>query len=194
MAGTGSYFQTYLKRALANLEAADRERTGEPPAAPAFDTASTGASSSRSFSFSLLDLTLILLSRSLAPCLALVSAAERRHPRHADPLEVVARARLDAAAERQAAGAALDVWLCGSERRGKRRAEGVELVGRRRSVRSTRRFEFSPFSSGCVVVSTPSLAVRSERRPANFVCLSRLSRASDDKESCRRIARLQRRG
>lgn len=31
MAGTGSYFQTYLKRALANLEAADRERTLEMP-------------------------------------------------------------------------------------------------------------------------------------------------------------------
>ncbi|GAA5933192.1 hypothetical protein JCM3775_002563 [Rhodotorula graminis] len=45
MAGTGSYFQTYLKRALANLEAADRERTGEPPASPSpsLDAASTTA-------------------------------------------------------------------------------------------------------------------------------------------------------
>lgn len=43
MAGTGSYFQTYLKRALANLEAADRERTGQPPASPAPEAASTCA-------------------------------------------------------------------------------------------------------------------------------------------------------
>ncbi|GAA5971652.1 hypothetical protein JCM11641_000672 [Rhodosporidiobolus odoratus] len=34
MAGTGSYFQTYLRRALANLESADRERNAEPPASP----------------------------------------------------------------------------------------------------------------------------------------------------------------
>ncbi|GAA5944540.1 Stu2p [Sporobolomyces koalae] len=34
MAGTGSYFQTYLKRALANLEAADRERKTETPTSP----------------------------------------------------------------------------------------------------------------------------------------------------------------
>ncbi|GAA6054178.1 hypothetical protein JCM3770_002818 [Rhodotorula araucariae] len=49
MAGTGSYFQTYLKRALANLEAADRERSGEPPASPSAESASTfGRPSSRS--------------------------------------------------------------------------------------------------------------------------------------------------
>ncbi|GAA5893605.1 hypothetical protein JCM5296_002476 [Sporobolomyces johnsonii] len=34
MAGTGSYFQTYLKRALSNLEAADRERNAEAPRSP----------------------------------------------------------------------------------------------------------------------------------------------------------------
>ncbi|BGP23073.1 microtubule associated protein [Rhodotorula toruloides] len=42
MAGTGSYFQTYLKRALANLEAADRERAVEVPVSPT--SASSGAS------------------------------------------------------------------------------------------------------------------------------------------------------
>ncbi|BGP46329.1 hypothetical protein JCM10450v2_002171 [Rhodotorula kratochvilovae] len=49
MAGTGSYFQTYLKRALANLEAADRERSGEPPASPVAESATTfGRPASRS--------------------------------------------------------------------------------------------------------------------------------------------------
>lgn len=41
MAGTGSYFQTYLKRALANLEAADRERGVETPASPTSASSST---------------------------------------------------------------------------------------------------------------------------------------------------------
>lgn len=41
MAGTGSYFQTYLKRALANLEAADRERNAEPPVSPSAESASS---------------------------------------------------------------------------------------------------------------------------------------------------------
>ncbi|GAA5860693.1 hypothetical protein JCM8547_005503 [Rhodosporidiobolus lusitaniae] len=45
MAGTGSYFQTYLRRALANLEAADRERLIEhPPASPSVDSFARPAS------------------------------------------------------------------------------------------------------------------------------------------------------
>ncbi|GAA6034227.1 hypothetical protein JCM8097_003793 [Rhodosporidiobolus ruineniae] len=46
MAGTGSYFQTYLRRALANLEAADRERSAEPPTSPSTDTFARPASRS----------------------------------------------------------------------------------------------------------------------------------------------------
>ncbi|GAA5878237.1 hypothetical protein JCM16303_002695 [Sporobolomyces ruberrimus] len=38
MAGTGSYFQTYLKRALANLEANDHERKVENPTSPSSDS------------------------------------------------------------------------------------------------------------------------------------------------------------
>lgn len=41
MATTGNYFQTYLKRALENLEIAERERDGPAPgdfAAPASGT------------------------------------------------------------------------------------------------------------------------------------------------------------
>ncbi|GAA5837023.1 hypothetical protein JCM11251_004477 [Rhodosporidiobolus azoricus] len=37
MAGTGSYFQTYLKRALANLKAADPDAKDEPPTSPSLD-------------------------------------------------------------------------------------------------------------------------------------------------------------
>ncbi|GAA5992452.1 hypothetical protein JCM10908_000823 [Rhodotorula pacifica] len=49
MAGTGSYFQTYLKRALANLEAADRERTLEMPldGSPEQPTSRPSSSTSR---------------------------------------------------------------------------------------------------------------------------------------------------
>ncbi|GAA5904142.1 Stu2p [Sporobolomyces salmoneus] len=42
MAGTGSYFQTYLKRALANLEATDRERKIETPTSPSSESMSSG--------------------------------------------------------------------------------------------------------------------------------------------------------
>ena len=42
MAGTGSYFQTYLKRALANLEATDRERKVEAPTSPSSESMSGG--------------------------------------------------------------------------------------------------------------------------------------------------------
>ncbi|GAA5947554.1 hypothetical protein JCM3765_001726 [Sporobolomyces pararoseus] len=41
MAGTGSYFQTYLKRALANLEATDRERKVETPTSPTSESMSS---------------------------------------------------------------------------------------------------------------------------------------------------------
>jgi len=44
MAGTGSYFQTYLKRALANLEATDRERKVEAPTSPSSESMSGGES------------------------------------------------------------------------------------------------------------------------------------------------------
>ncbi|GAA5910305.1 hypothetical protein JCM6882_003246 [Rhodosporidiobolus microsporus] len=46
MSGTGSYFQTYLKRALANLKAADPDAKEEPPLSPSLDT--FGRPSSRS--------------------------------------------------------------------------------------------------------------------------------------------------
>ncbi|GAA6011628.1 hypothetical protein JCM11491_004710 [Sporobolomyces phaffii] len=41
MAGTGSYFQTYLKRALANLEANDSERKVETPTSPGSESMSS---------------------------------------------------------------------------------------------------------------------------------------------------------
>ncbi|GAA6061591.1 hypothetical protein JCM10212_004341 [Sporobolomyces blumeae] len=45
MAGTGSYFQTYLKRALSNLEAADLERKSEGPTSPTSESMSAATSS-----------------------------------------------------------------------------------------------------------------------------------------------------
>lgn len=112
MAGTGSYFQTYLRRALANLETADRERNVDPPA-PASPT--PDACSYPPF-FSPPALTDPLFFHS-SPCFPHLPPFQHRYP---DPFLPVVdgrrrRRHKHASAVRQALRAAVDVRLCGAE-------------------------------------------------------------------------------